>query len=216
MVTTSYDETVTEALAESLGPTEGSALLVKQAILVAVGIAVLAIAAQIKIPVPPSPVPINLGTLAVLTLGVAYGPKLGLITILGYMALGAMGLDIFANSSADKNGLAYMMGTTGGYLVGYVLATVYLGWVARRGLDRSIEGLGGSMLVANVLIYVPGLLWLGYLINTGLFNSAQYETVAAQTFAWGLTPYIIGDLIKLAIAAIAVPAVWKLVGKARS
>jgi len=211
MVTSTYDK----ALAEVLGPTEGSAVWIKQAILVVIGIAALTVAAQIKIPVPPSPVPVNLGTLAVLTIGAAYGPRLGLVTILGYMVLGAIGLDIFANSSATNNGLAYMMGTTGGYLAGYVLATLYLGWSARRALDRTVEGMGGSMLVANVLIYIPGLLWLGYLISNGLFKPEQYESVTAQTLAWGLTPYIIGDLLKLAVAALLVPTVWKLVGKAR-
>ena len=216
MATSPYNAlTDSKALAEVLGPTEGSAVWIKQAILFVAGIAALTLAAQIKIPVPPSPVPVNLGTLAVLTIGAAYGPRLGLLTIIGYMILGATGLDIFANSSATSNGLAYMAGTTGGYLVGYVLATLYLGWAARRALDRTVEGMCGSMLVANVLIYVPGLLWLGYLIGHGLFKPEQYESVAAQTFAWGLTPYIIGDLLKLAVAALLVPTVWKLVGKAR-
>jgi len=208
--------TYDKVLAEAFGPVEGSALWTKQAILVVAGIAVLTIAAQLKIAVPPSPVPINLGTLAVLTIGAAYGPRLGLVTILGYMLLGALGFDIFANSTADKNGLAYMMGTTGGYLVGYVLAVGYLGWAARRGLDRSVEGMGGSMLVANVLIYVPGLLWLGYLIAGGMFQPEKYASVQSQTFAWGLTPYVIGDLLKLAVAAVLVPAVWKFVGDART
>ena len=88
--------------------------LLHQALLVVAGIAVLAICAKIKVPVWPSPVPITLGTFAVLSIGAAYGPRLGLITILGYMIIGALGFDIFANSSAEKNGLAYMMGGTGG------------------------------------------------------------------------------------------------------
>lgn len=209
---TTYDK----VLVEAIGPAEGSSVRVKQAILVVAGIACLTIAAQLKIAVPPSPVPVNLGTLAVLTIGAAYGPRLGLVTIFGYMLIGALGFDIFASSTADKNGIAYMLGTTGGYLVGYVLAVGYLGWAARRGLDRTIEGMGGAMLLANVLIYVPGLLWLGYLIQNGMFQPEQYSSVQAQTFAWGLTPYIVGDLLKLAVAAVLVPSVWKLAGKART
>lgn len=208
--------TCDKVLVEALGPIEGVDVWLRQVVLVFAGITVLTIAAQLKIVVPPSPVPINLGTLAVLAIGVAYGPRLGLVTIFGYLLIGALGFDIFANSTADNNGLAYMLGTTGGYLVGYVLAVGYLGWAARRGLDRTIEGMGGAMLVANGLIYVPGLLWLGYLIQNGLFRPDDYASVLAQTFAWGLTPYIIGDLLKLAVAALLVPALWKLAGKARS
>lgn len=204
-----------KALAEAIGPAEGTALRIKQAVLVVLGIAALALAANIKFAVPPSPVPVNLGTFAVLTIGVAYGPRLGLTTILGYMIIGALGFDVFASSTAENNGISYMMGTSGGYLLGYVMAVGYLGWAARRGLDRYIEGMGGSMLVANVLIYAPGLLWLGYLIQTGMFDAAKYDSVQAQTFAWGLTPYIIGDLLKLALAALLVPSLWKLVGRAR-
>lgn len=207
--------TYDKALAEAVGPNEGSALRIKQLVLFVMGILALALAAKVKLPVPPSPVPVNLGTLAVLTIGVAYGPRLGLATIMGYMIIGALGFDIFANSSASANGVEYMMGTSGGYLLGYVLAVGYLGWVARRGLDRSIESVGGSMLIANVLIYLPGLLWLGYMIQNGLFQPEAYESVQAQTLAWGLTPYVIGDLLKLAVAAVLVPTLWKLIGNAR-
>ena len=194
-----------KVLTEAFGPTEGSALRVKQAVLVVLGIMALAIAAKIKVPMFPSPVPITLGTFAVLTIGATYGPRLGLVTILGYMLIGALGFDVFASSSAEKNGLIYMMGGTGGYLVGYVLAVGYLGWASRRGLDRTIEGMGGALLVANALIYVPGVLWL-----------YQFTSGWEQTMEWGLTPYIIGDLIKLGLAALLVPALWKLIGSARS
>ena len=102
-------------LTEAFGPSEGTALRIKQVAMVVLGIAVLAIAAKIKIPM--WPVPITMGTFAVLTIGAAYGPMLGLTTILGYMIVGALGFDVFAGSSAEKFGLEYMMGGTGGYLV---------------------------------------------------------------------------------------------------
>ena len=111
-------------------------------------------------PVWPSPVPITLGTFAVLTIGAAYGPRLGLVTILAYLAIGALGFDVFAGSSAEKNGLAYMLGGTGGYLVGYALAVLVLGFAARRGWDRSVPGMAAAMLVGNVVIYAAGLAWL--------------------------------------------------------
>jgi biotin transport system substrate-specific component len=205
-----------KALSEAFGPSEGTGLRIKQVVLVVLGIAALAIAAKIKVPLWPSPVPITLGTFAVLTIGAAYGPVLGLVTILGYMLLGAVGLDIFATSSAENYGIAYMLGGSGGYLLGYVLAVAYLGYAARRGLDRSVEGMGGAMLIANVLIYLPGMLWLHQWIVAGdRFDPAKFSGIWDQTMAWGLTPFLIGDLAKLALAALLVPAVWKLVGRAR-
>ena len=204
------------ALAEALGPETGLGLRVKQAVLVLAGIAVLAVAAKIKVPLWPSPVPITLGTFAVLAIGASYGLRLGLITIVGYLAVGAVGLDVFASSSAENYGLSYMLGGSGGYLLGYALAVAYLGWAARRGLARSIEGMGGSMLVANLAIYVPGLIWLNQWIVAGdRFDAAAFSSTWDQTLAWGLTPFLIGDLLKLALAALLIPALWALVGTAR-
>jgi biotin transport system substrate-specific component len=189
-------------LVEMFGANEGAALRVKQAALVILGIAALAVAAKIKVPM--WPVPITMGTFAVLTIGAAYGPRLGLATILGYMLVGALGYDVFAGSSAEKFGLEYMMGGTGGYLVGYFLATLALGALARAGWDRSAPKMAGAMLIGNALIYVPGLIWLGMLYG---WDKPILE--------WGLTPFLVGDAIKLALAAVLLPAVWKLVGKAR-
>jgi biotin transport system substrate-specific component len=202
-------------LTEALWPAEGAALWVKRLALFVLGIAALAVAAKIKVPVWPSPVPITLGTFAVLTIGAAYGPRLGLATILGYMLIGALGFDVFAGSSAGSSGIAYMLGGTGGYLLGYVLAVLALGYAARRGWDRSVWGMAGAMLIGNVLIYVPGLAWLHRLVVGGLFDPAAYATPWAQTLAWGLTPYLVGDAIKLALAALIVPGLWKLIGSAR-
>ncbi|WP_170359042.1 MULTISPECIES: biotin transporter BioY [Ruegeria] len=193
----------TNVLAEAIGPREGTALRVKQVALVAVGIVTLAIAAKIKVPM--WPVPITMGTFAVLTIGTAYGARLGLITMLGYLLIGALGFDVFAGSSAEKFGLTYMMGGTGGYLVGYLMATVLLGALAARGWDRSVGKLALALVLANVLIYVPGLLWLGQLYG---WDKPILE--------WGLTPFLMGDVIKLALAALLIPGLWKLVGDARN
>ena len=189
-------------LSEALGPREGTALRIKQAILVVLGIAVLAIAAKIKVPM--WPVPITMGTFAVLSIGAAYGARLGLVTILGYMIIGALGFDVFAGSSAEAYGLTYMMGGTGGYLVGYVLAVAALGVLARRGWDKSVLWMALAMLVGNILIYLPGLGWLGMLYG--------WDKPILQ---WGLTPFLIGDALKLVLAAVLLPALWKMVGDAR-
>lgn len=191
-------------LVETFGASEGTALRLKQAALVVFGILAFAILAKIKVPVPGSPVAINMGTFAVLTIGAAYGPRLGLATILGYMLVGALGFDVFQSSTAELNGLAYMSGSTGGYLVGYVMATLLLGWLARRGWDRTAPRMAGAMILGNVLIYAPGLVWLGMLYGWD-----------KPILAWGLTPFLLGDALKLALAAVILPAAWKLVGRAR-
>ncbi|WP_424928255.1 biotin transporter BioY [Amaricoccus tamworthensis] len=191
-------------LSEAVWKAEGAGLWLKRAALVAGGVALLSLAAKVQVPVWPSPVPVTLTTFVVLTLGAAYGPRLGFATILAYMLVGMLGWDVFAGSSAEANGLTYMMGSTGGYLVGYVLATLALGFAARKGWDRNVAGMGAAMLVGNALIYIPGILWLAHLY-----------TWEKPILEWGLTPFLIGDALKLVLAALIVPAVWKLVGNAR-
>ena len=198
MTTTTHNS----VLAEAILPLNGQAMRVKQIILVIAGIAALALAAKIKIPM--IPVPMTMGTFAVLSIGAAYGMRLGLATIIGYMLIGALGFDVFAGSSAEVFGMTYMMGGTGGYLVGYVLAVLALGYAARQGWDRSIGKMALAMVLGNILIYVPGLIWLAVLYG-----------MDAPIFAWGLKPFLLGDLVKLVLAALVLPAVWSLVGAAR-
>lgn len=192
-----------KVLSEVIGPRSGAALRAKQVLLVVAGIAALAIAAKIRVPM--WPVPVTMTTLAVLTIGAAYGPRLGLTTILGYLAVGALGFNVFAGSNGEAHGLAYMMGGTGGYLVGYALAAAALGVLARRGWDRSLVWMAAALLIGNALIYIPGLLWLGQLYGWD-----------QPILAWGLWPFLVGDALKLALAALLVPALWKFVGDARA
>lgn len=202
------------ALAERVTPA-GRDGIYAQVALVALGIAILTLSAKIQLYIWPSPVPVTMGTFAVLALGAAYGPRLGLATILGYMGLGALGADVFAGSGS-VHGLAYMMGSTGGYLAGYVLATAALGIAARAGWDRSVVKMAGAMLIGNALIYVPGVLWLKHVIVAGgLYHADQFSSVWAQTIAWGVTPYLIGDAMKLALAALLLPGLWKIAGRLR-
>jgi len=192
-----------KVLTEAFGASEGALLWLKQILLVVAGVMALAIAAKVKIPM--TPVPITLGTLAVLTIGSAYGPRLGLATIPRYLIIGALGFDVFATSSASNSGLDYMVGGTGGYLVGYVVATLALGKLARMGWDRTAPKMACAMLLGNLLIYIPGLIWLGALYG--------WDQPILQ---WGLTPFIFGDLVKLAVAAMLLPLAWKVIGKTRS
>lgn len=194
-----------KVLTEAFGPTTGSALRIKQAAMVVLGIMALALTAKIQVFIPGNPVPITLTTFGVLTIGAAYGARLGLLTIAGYLFIGALGFDVFAGSSAEKAGLVYMMGGTGGYLVGYALAAAALGYAARLGWDRNVLMMALAMLVGNALIYIPGLLWLH-----------QFASGWEQTLAWGLTPFLIGDALKLGLAALLLPALWKMIGNARA
>ncbi len=191
-----------KVLVEAVGPTTGAALRLKQVALVVAGVLVLAVAA--KITVPMWPVPVTMGTFAVLTIGAAYGPRLGLATIAAYLLAGLAGYDVFAGAAA-ASGLDYMLGGTGGYLAGYVLAVWALGALARKGWDRSAGRMALAMLVGNALIYLPGLLWLGQLYGWD-----------KPILAWGLTPFLLGDALKLALAALVLPAAWKAVGAART
>ena len=166
--------------------------------LMVAGIMILAISAKIAVPMWPAP--ITMGTFAVLALGAAYGPKLGMATILGYMAVGALGFDVFAGTGGAVNGLAYMMAGTGGYLFGFVLATMLLGYGATRGWDRSVWKMAGLLLAANALIYVPGLAWLMQLYGWEISKAVEL----------GMLPYLVGDAVKLALVALLLPGLWKL------
>ena len=201
-------------LAEAFGPSEGSALRVKQIVLVMLGIVALTIAAKIRVPM--WPVSITMQTFAVLTIGAAYGLRLGVITILGYLAVGfgfaafaqvttgTAGWTVFTGTSAD---LAYFAGPTAGYLLGFVIAAAVVGELARRGWSQTFGGMAASLLIGNGVIYAIGLPWMAYLFLA--------EKGGVWVMQWGMTNFLLGDLLKLILAAIIVPAVWKLVGDAR-
>lgn len=187
-------------LAEVLWPSETASRLLRNVILAVGGTALLALSAKIQVPF--YPVPMTMQTFVVLAIGMAYGWRLGGATLLLYMAEGAAGLPVFAGTPEKGIGLAYMLGGTGGYLIGFVMAAALCGWLAERGWDRRLLTTATAMLIGNIVIYLPGLLWLGTLFG---WDKPLLE--------WGLTPFLLGDLTKLALAAIVLPAAWKLVGR---
>ena len=193
---------MSRVLTETVAPAEGAALWAKRVALVALGVAAMAIAAKVKVPM--WPVPITMQSFVILSVGAAYGVRLGAATTLAYLAVGALGFDVFTGSSATEYGLAYMMGGTGGYLLGFLLATVFLGWAARRAWDRSLLSVTGAMLAGNALIFAPGILWLGVLYGWD-----------KPILDWGLWPFMPGMVLKTALAAILFPLAWKAVGEAR-
>ena len=187
-------------LAAAVWSQDKSNSFVRNAVLAIAGTMVLWLSAKIQIPF--YPVPLNLGTLAVLLIGAAYGWRLGLATVALYLAQGAAGLPVFAGTPEKGLGLVYMLGGTGGYLVGFLLAVAAVGWLAERGFDRNFFTTALAMLIGNALIYIPGLLWLGALFG---WDKPILE--------WGLYPFIYGDLTKLALAAAILPGAWFLVNR---
>ncbi len=167
----------------------GNLTLLKQTALVLAGTLFIAIAAQISVPM--IPVPMTLQTLAILTVGFALGARLATITLLTYLAEGAMGLPVFANGGA---GLAYMFGPTGGFLVGFVGMAWLAGWAADRGLARRALPAIAIALVASAFIYVPGLAW----------PAATLGTEWSSLWAGWMAPFLAGDAVKAVIAALAV------------
>ncbi|MDQ2705453.1 MAG: biotin transporter BioY [Pseudomonadota bacterium] len=180
-------------------PEKGVARLGAQIFLAVFGTLLLTLSAKTKVVL--GPVDMSLQTLAVLLIATSFGFRLGVATLLLYMAQGAMGFPVFQSTPEKGIGIAYMLGTTGGYLAGFVVMAAIVGWAADRGLDRNPLKLFGVMLSANAIMLAMGFAWLAMLI--GVENA----------WAFGVVPFIVGDLIKVALAAALAPAVWSLLSK---
>ena len=169
----------------------------RDAVLILSGTLLLAVLAQVKIALPFTPVPLTGQTFAVLLIGSALGSKRSVASTLLYIALGALGLPIFAGGAS---GIAYLTGATLGYLVGFVMAAYVIGLLAERGFERSVRTSIIPFLAGTVIIYICGVAWLTILL--GSFGKA---------ITAGLLPFLVGDAIKLLAAALALPAAWKFV-----
>jgi biotin transport system substrate-specific component len=170
---------------------------VRNAMVVLVGSMLLTFSAKASFPF--FPVPLTFQTLIVLALGMVLGPRLGAAAVLAYLAQGAMGLPVFAGTPEKGLGLAYMMGPTGGYLAGFVVAAFVTGLLAQRHWDRSVLRTIAAMIIGNAIIYLFGLAWLGTVIGWD-----------KPILALGMTPFLLGDFAKILIAAAALPTLWKL------
>jgi biotin transport system substrate-specific component len=167
--------------------------------LIVLGALFTAALAQVKIPLPFTPVPLTGQTFAVLLLGATLGATRGAASMALYIALGALGLPVFAGGAS---GIAYLAGATLGYLVGFVVAAYVIGLMAERGLERSMRTSVIPFLVGTILIYICGVAWLTILLGS-----------LSKAITAGLLPFLIGDAIKLIAASLAVPAAWKSVGR---
>lgn len=157
-----------------------------------------ALSAQISVRLPFSPVPLTGQTLAVLLTGTVLGSRRGALSMASYVGAGAVGLPVFAGGGS---GLFWQL-ASGGYLIGFVVAAFLVGWCVERGWDRG-PWLPTAMLLGNAMIYVPGLLQLGFFVGWD------------DVLVLGLYPFVPGDLLKLFLASTAVPSAWAVVGRVR-
>jgi len=162
----------------------------------------IALTISAKISIPAIPVPFTLQTLVVLLLGFAYGPALAGATVGLYLLQGAFGLPVFQGTPEKGLGMVYMMGPTGGYLLGFLVAAVVCGKLAQKGWDRRFSTMALGMVLGNAIIYTFGLAWLGTLIG---WDKPVLE--------YGMIPFMAGDLIKIAVAVVLVPMIWKRVNR---
>jgi biotin transport system substrate-specific component len=176
----------------------GNATLAANAIVISAAVLLLAVLAQVRIPLGFTPVPMSGQTFGVLLIGPALGSKRAVGAIVAYLALGALGLPLFTDGGA---GIAHLLGPTVGYLLGFVVAAGLLGVMAERRADRHLASSALSMLIASASIYVCGVLGLMFVSSISL----------GAAISLGIVPFLIGDLLKAALAAAVLPSAWALV-----
>jgi biotin transport system substrate-specific component len=172
----------------------------RDVLLVAGGALLTAAAAQVAVPLPFTPVPLSGQTFAVLLVAAALGPLRGSLAQVLYIALAMVGLPFYAEASG---GVEVVFGATGGYVFGFVVASVVVGHLARRGVDRKPVGVIGAYVAGSLIIYSVGVPWLAAAIDAPLLEAVKL----------GLVPFLIGDAIKAVLAAGLLPAAWKLLGE---
>lgn len=173
--------------------------LLKDIALVLIGSWLVAIFAQIQIPL--NPVPITGQTFAVLLVGALLGKNRAALSLLAYLLQGTMGIPVFAGAGM---GITHVLGPTGGYLIGFAVAAYLIGWLSEQGWDRRIPISILTFLIGNITIYLIGLPWLAFYVGI------------ERVLPLGLFPFLIGDLVKICLAAFTLPAGWTLLSNLSS
>jgi len=189
--------TSTYIIADILRPSGRISSILYDSMLILAGSILIALSAKVAFPVPFSPVPVTGQTFAVLLTGALLGARRGVLAVLAYIAEGISGMPVFTGAGA---GLAYLMGPTGGYVAGFAAATGITGLLAEKGWDRNIFTTAVAMTAANAAIYMFGVTRLSVFVG-------------GKAVALGLIPFIPGDILKIALAAIILPAGWKLINR---
>jgi biotin transport system substrate-specific component len=178
-----------------------------RAVLLAVlGACLLTISAKVQVP---GPVPMTLQTLAVMALGALLGAKLAVASVAVYLAQGILGLPVFANTPPMVPGLAYLLGPTGGFLIGFAIAAGMVGFAADRGLMQRPLPFALVLTAANLALLAIGAVWIALLAQT----SSGMGLGFAKAWALGIQPFLLGNAIKLAIAALAFPALYQALAR---
>jgi biotin transport system substrate-specific component len=178
--------------------------LVADAVLVAAGVALIGLSAQVTFHLPNTPVPFTGQTFAVLLVGGAYGATRGAATMAAYLVVGGLGYGVFAGHASGWDVLS-LSEATGGYLVGMLVASALVGWLADRGWDRKAIRSVPTMVLGNLVIYAFGFVWLQHALSL----------TGNQTWDLGVRPFLPGDAVKILLAAGLLPAAWKLVDAVR-
>lgn len=173
--------------------------LVRDLVLVAAGAAFVGLMAQVSFHLSFTPVPVTGQTLGVVVCGTALGSRRGGASMALYAVAGVAGVPWFAGHTAGYVGASF------GYIVGFVLCAVLCGWLAERGTSRSVRKSLPAMVAGEVVLFAVGVTWLGIDLHVG----------AAQAIALGFTPFVIGEIVKTALAALLLPGAWKVVGARR-
>lgn len=175
-------------------PDEKISAVLYDAMVIICGSLILGLSSQVKVYLPISPVPITGQTFAVLMLAALLGSKRGVLAILAYLVEGILGLPVFAGGM----GLATLIGPTGGYLVGFIAVAYVVGKLAEMGWDRRVSTTIAAMLAGEIVLYTFGVCWLAIMTNIRIALTV------------GLYPFIVGDVLKVILAAAVLPAGWKL------
>lgn len=170
---------------------------------VALAVVLTAAAAQFTLPLPFTAVPFTLTPLVVMLTGAALGSRLGFLTQVIYLLLGAAGAAVFAPSPALPPGAARLIGPTGGYLLAYPVAAFVTGWLGERGWDRRYVTSLLSMIAGLAIIFAGGVSWL----------AVAFTHSIGAALATGFVPFVAADLLKAALAATILPSVWRFIGR---
>ena len=187
--------------ADILRPCQKSSAAFYDAALILGGTLLVGLSAQIAIPLPFSPVPVTGQTFAVLMVAALLGARRGALCLLTYLAEGLLGLPVFAQG---RGGWAAFLGPTGGYLIGFVVAAWIVGVLSERTWDRRILTTVAAMVLGNLVIYACGLAWLFCLVDLWA------RPLEGGILAAGLYPFLLGDLLKIALAALLLPGGWRI------
>lgn len=160
------------------------------------GVCLLTLSAKIKVPF--WPVPMTMQTLVVLMLGMAYGSRMAAGTVFAYLVAGAAGLPVLSGTPERGIGLAYMMGPTGGFLLGFLVAAWVVGFLAERGFDRTFMRSAIAMLAGHAIISLLGVVWLAAPLGV------------AKAIQVGFVPFMASSVLKTALGAVAMPLIWRV------